>query len=156
MIFKMKKVVLAITLGVLMVNCGGEKKAASTDNLPVQSTETLDQAFKDEHNAKNSLDYEGTYRGTLPTASGEGMEVTLILTADAFSKSVSYVGKKDAAVVEQGKYTWDESGTIITLDGVDAPNQYFVSENVLFQLDTEGKTIEGDLAANYQLKKDMG
>lgn len=144
----MKKAVLAVLVAVLMVNCGGGK-TESKDNA------TVEQAVKNEHNAKNSLDYAGTYRGTLPTASGEGMEVTLILTDSTYSKSVSYVGKMTAAMVEQGKFAWDENGTVVTLNGVDAPNQYFVGENVLFQLDTEGNKIEGELADQYQLKKDL-
>lgn len=151
----MKKVVLAVLVAVLAASCGGGKKAEA-ESTPVASTPSQEQAFKDEHNAKNSLDYAGTYRGTLPTASGEGMEVTLILTDSTYSKSVSYVGKMGAAIVNQGKYVWAEDGTVVTLEGVDAPNQYFVGENVLFQLDTEGKKIEGELAELYQLKKDLG
>lgn len=151
----MKKVVLAIALAVLMVNCGGGKKAETTENVPVQSTETVDQAFKDEHNAKNSLDYQGTYKGTLPTASGEGMEVTIVLGEDTYSMSVLYVGKETKATTQEGKYIWNEAGTTVTLEGVEAPNQYFVGENVLFHLDADSNKIEGELAAQYQLKKDM-
>lgn len=152
----MKKFTLAIFVAAVMMSCGGKKAETSTgDNLPVQSKEALGQTVKDEHNAKNSLDYKGTYRGTLPTASGEGMEVTVIINDSTYYKSVSYIGKMSAAVVEEGKYTWNNEGTTITLTGSEAPNQYFVGENVLFHLDMDGKRIEGDLADMYQLHKDL-
>ena len=55
---------------------------------------------------------------------------------------------------EKGKYTWNAAGNTIILDGVkDAPNQYFVGENTLTQLDMEGNKITGDMADLYILKK---
>lgn len=49
-----------------------------------------------------------------------------------------------------GTAVWDAQGQKITLaDGT----QYLVGENQLIMLDTEGKRITGELAANYVLKK---
>lgn len=149
----MKKVVLAIAVAAIMMSCGG-KKAENADNK-VADNQTVEQKVADEHNAKNSLDYKGSYKGTLPTASGEGMEVAIVLNDDTFTKTTSYVGKKDAPVVAEGKYSWDAAGTIITLEGVDAPNKYFVAENNLIQLDLEGNKIEGELADQYKLAKEV-
>lgn len=148
----MKKVVFAIAAAAVMMSCGGNK---TENKVETPAAPAVEQSVKDEHNAKNSLDYQGTYKGTLPTASGEGMEVTVVLTADAFKKTTSYVGKKAAPEVVEGKYAWDEAGTIITLEGVDAPNKYFVAENVLFHLDADGKKIEGALADQYKLAKEV-
>ncbi len=110
----------------------------------------------DEHNAKNSLDYQGTYKGTLPTASGEGMLVTIVLKDSTYTRNTEYIGKKDNNVIEKGKYTWNAEGNTITLDGVDAkvsPSKYFVGENTLTQLDLDGNKIEGNTAELYILKK---
>jgi heat shock protein HslJ len=54
---------------------------------------------------------------------------------------------------ETGKFTWNEAGNTITLSGSAAPNQYFVGENALFHLDTDGKRIEDDLVDKYRLNK---
>lgn len=107
----------------------------------------------DGHNAKNSLDYQGTYKGNLPCADCESIETIITLTSDTYTKQIVYKGKSDKIVKETGKYIWNEAGNTITLSGSDAPNQYFVGENVLFHLDVDGKRIKGDLASKYELAK---
>ncbi|MDF5415545.1 copper resistance protein NlpE N-terminal domain-containing protein, partial [Vibrio parahaemolyticus] len=42
---------------------------------------------------------------------------------------------------------------IVTLTNEDAPNQYFVGENVLMKLDMNGEKVTGDLAQLYNLTK---
>ena len=96
----------------------------------------------------------GTYTGKIPTASGEGMIVSITLSDSTYVKSTEYVNKKNSKSEEKGKYTWNAAGNTIILDGVkDAPNQYFVGENTLTQLDMEGNKITGDMADLYILKK---
>ena len=120
-----------------------------TDTTAVDST--IVQV--DEHNAMNSLDYQGTYRGNLPCADCESIETTISLTEDSYIKETVYKGKSREVFKETGKYTWNDAGNTITLSDSEAPNQYFVGENVLFHLDAEGKRIEGDLASNYKLSR---
>jgi len=53
-----------------------------------------------------------------------------------------------------GTYSWDGAGNAIILEGIgNAPNLYFVGENMLIQLDMEGNRISGDLAERYNLRK---
>lgn len=132
----------------LLVGC--KNKAVETKP---QTAAQAGQEVVDIHHANNSLDYQGTYKGVLPAASTSGMEVTLVLGDNTYHKTVSYVGKKDKPVETSGNYTWDATGTIITLVGEELPNQYFVSENKLIHLDVDGKRITGDLANLYILKK---
>lgn len=48
----------------------------------------------------------------------------------------------------------NEAGNTITFDGLqNQPNQYFVGENTLTQLDMNGNKITGNLASNYILQK---
>lgn len=143
----MKKLfIIAAAIG-LMYSCGGNT-TKTTDATPSESTQ-----MTDDHNAKTSLDYQGTYTGKLPTASGEGMIVTIELGENTFVKKVEYVGKKDITE-EKGNYTWNSDGNTIVLEGVkDAPNKYFVGENTLTQLDMDGNKITGDTADLYILKK---
>jgi uncharacterized lipoprotein NlpE involved in copper resistance len=95
----------------------------------------------------------GTYKGTLPTASGEGMQVIITLKDNSFTKTTTYIGKKDSTSEKKGSFSWNVDGNTITLDGIDPPNQYFVGENTLIQLDMDGNRIVGDLATKYVLSK---
>ena len=117
----------------LTVSCESKKEEVVTNQT---------QEAVDEHNAKNSLDYLGTYKGTLPCADCEGIETEIILS-------------KDEKVFEElGDFTWQEDGNTMSLEGIDSePTLYFVSENKLIQLDQEGNKIEGNLAKNYELLK---
>lgn len=156
----MKKSFIVLMSVVFLASCGGnnKQKEATVEDVvvtteEVTTTSTNDAGLPDEHNALNSLDYEGTYAGLLPTASGEGMKVKVTLSDKDFTKEVEYVGKSMKPIKEKGTYIWDPTGNIITLEGIDTPNQYFVGENTLTQLDIEGNKITGDLANLYILKK---
>ncbi len=143
----MKKLFILVAAIGLLYSCGG-----NTQKTQEQTTPETAQ-FVDEHNAKNSLDYQGTYTGKVPTASGEGMLVSITLEDSTYVKKTEYVGKKEI-FEDKGKYTWNTEGNTIILDGIkDAPNQYFVGENTLTQLDMEGKKIAGELADQYILRK---
>jgi len=145
----MKKSLLI--LGIIafgFISC--KKEAEEQDELtPVDSI----IAEADKHNAMNSLDYQGTYKGNLPCADCEALETTITLAADSYTKETVYKGKSREVFKETGKYTWNASGNTITLSGSEAPNQYFVGENMLFHLDADGKRIEVDLASKYQLSR---
>lgn len=143
----MKKLLILLSTIGLLYSCGGNTQKPQEQTTP----ETAE--FLDEHNAKNSLDYQGIYTGKVPTASGEGMLVSLTLADSTYVKKTEYVGKKEI-FEDKGKYTWNAGGNTITLDGINsAPNQYFVGENTLTQLDMEGKKIAGELADQYILRK---
>jgi heat shock protein HslJ len=109
----------------------------------------------EEHNAKNSLDYIGMYKGVVPCADCEGIETTLWLDYNNFVLITNYLGKKSKAESEfRGSYIWNNEGNTIILKGIEnAPNHYFVGENYLKQLDMDRNKIEGDLAEKYMLQK---
>lgn len=109
----------------------------------------------DEHNSRNSVDWMGTYLGTLPCADCAGIETTVTLRANgSFTRESVYVGRSAEPVFETGTFTWDDAGQIVLLDPETGPGQqYFVGENVLFQLDRNGQRITGDLADRYRLRK---
>lgn len=110
--------------------------------------------FFDEHNARNSLDYAGTYAGVLPCADCEGIAVEIRIFYDgSFQKTMQYHGKSDDVFEFFGEYRWNDAGNTISLIGLEAPNQYFVAEERLIQLDIKGQRISGDLADRYVLKK---
>ena len=106
------------------------------------------------HNSRDSLDWAGTYAGLIPSASGMGIEVRLTLISDgAYVLNYHYVGRDNPDFSSTGIFTWDRAGNVITLDSNTGPLQYQVGENMLRQLDMEGKVITGNLADMYILRK---
>lgn len=138
----MKKNILVLGWAVLsMVSCSTTKVGHT--QLP------------DMHTSQNALSYDGIYRGVLPCADCEGIKTTLYLMRDNTFKQVSeYMGKEGSAFETTGTFTWDKTGSIITLKEKDgSTSQYQVGEDVLTMLDQEGKAITGALAKNYILTK---
>lgn len=111
--------------------------------------------ISDKHNASNSLDWAGTYRGTLPCADCEGIATELTLNQDnTYWLKTSYLGKGVSEFEEKGTFSWNEAGNTITLSGAkNKPSQYFVAENKVIQFDMAGNKITGSLSENYILKK---
>lgn len=146
-----KGIILLFSLALLSCN-NKSQQAEQADSNTLQGIDTA-TVVSDEHNAMNSLDYKGVYKGVLPTASGSGMEVMIQLADSTYDKKVLYVGKGDKPFYTKGAYSWNKEGNTITLQGEDKPNQYFVGENTLTQLDVDGNKIKGEIEEEYILRK---
>lgn len=134
------------------------KKESSVEEIKVSvaaiNSDTIVKSST--HNASNALDWQGTYEGILPCADCEGIATSIQLKSDmTYILKVSYLGeKKSTSSEKKGKFLWKSDGVGIMLEGLDnAPNQYMIGENKLFQLDNQGKRIQGNLASNYELLK---
>lgn len=127
-----------------------EEGATDRDEVSIQSGLATGS-----HNSRNSLDWNGVYEGTLPCADCEGIETSITLMDElTFTRSRIYLEKDDQIYSDQGKFTWDDQGSVITLTAEDGSTQsYQVGENVLFYLDRDGNRIEGELAERYRLEK---
>jgi len=153
----MKKMMWIMAFAVVLFGCSqkGQKETESqTASNTVEQTQSNNQA--DSHSANVSLDYWGTYKGVLPCPDCDGIDVEIVLEeGNTFVSKSKYIGKGDGTIIEEkGSFTWNKEGNTITLAGVkNIPNQYFVGENQLFQLDAEGKRITGEQAGNYILRK---
>lgn len=110
-------------------------------------------AHPDEHTSQNSVDWMGTYKGTVPCADCPGIETEVKLYQDeTFSYKATYQDR-NLTVADTGKFMWHDNGSVVHLKGKDTDTKYKVGENILIQLDTEGKEITGTLAEDYKLKK---
>ncbi|ANW95688.1 hypothetical protein AXE80_05085 [Wenyingzhuangia fucanilytica] len=110
----------------------------------------FNSSFLDEHNSKNSLDWGGTYTGTIPCADCEGIQTKISIHSDlTYTKEVKYLGKSDELITEKGKFDWDEIGSNIIID----ETSYMVGENTLIQLNKQKENIKGALATQYVLSK---
>lgn len=158
----MKKQILILSLCISIMTwaCNSETKQKKLTDSTMQpdgiDTIAVDKVpGYDTHNAQNSLDWEGNYKGMTPCADCEGIETELTLARDmTFVIKTRYKGKSDKFLEETGRFKWDDKGSNITLEGLkDRPTQFFVGENTLTQLDMNGQKINGELAEMYILKK---
>lgn len=130
-------------------------------NKDIETTETTSEELSPAPDAaatsQNSLDWDGTYQGTIPCADCDGIATALTVNQDlTFTHRSKYLGKSDSIYISTGSFKWNESGSDITLVESDGHTKQFkVGENQLFMLDQEGHRITGDLAKHYTLKKDM-
>lgn len=109
-------------------------------------------SFDTAHNSRNSIDWEGVYRGRLPCADCEGIETIIVLTDDEQYRTwFRYLGKSTTIISAQGQFSWNDAGNTIML--MDTHVQYFVGENRLIHLARDGSTITGSMAEAYVLTK---
>lgn len=156
-----KQILMLATASIFLWSCTNETKkttdadsTAKTEN-PDSTLSTENKTTSDGHNARTSLDWNGTYKGVLPCADCEGIQTELTLNQDmSFVLKKNYMGKDTKFPQDKGTFQWDSTGSKVELIGLkDQPNTYFVGENKLIQLDMEGKEITGTLADKYVLKK---
>lgn len=129
----MKKLIY-LSLILIWASCkAGEVK---TSNNP-----TLDPA----HNSRNSVDWQGTYRGVAlsPVEDGIRTELSLSDKGSSYEISVQYVGKDTPVLHYQGVYTWINHDGAIQLLGLPFPfpDIWRVGENRLNPLVKEGENM---------------
>lgn len=149
------KQLLLISLSLLILaGCNSAKKSENSES---ESKSEQTEAIADTHNARNSLDYYGTYEGVTPCADCEGIKVTVTLNKDdTFILKNVYLKNGEEILPSEytGEFSWDDTGFKITLNGVEeAPSQFFVGEGSLTILDREGNKIDTVLAEHYVLKQ---
>jgi len=116
-------------------------------------------AIETYHNSRNSLTWWGVYEGTVPSASGYGIDVRITLNRDyTFELRYEYLGRDDGVFTAEGTFQWNDEGSGIRLEGRDGspfryPHFYQVGETFLRQLDTEGNPVTGKLGELYVLRK---
>lgn len=132
----------AILCAALLGCAASTEPQSSTEALPIGDT------------SRTSLDWAGVYSGTLPCADCPGIRTRIELRDDGtFSRSVLYLERDDRPRTDTGRFTWDDSGSRITLGEGRSAQRFQVGENVLFHLDQDGQRITGNLAAAYRLEK---
>ena len=107
------------------------------------------------HSARNSLDWQGLYVGTLPCASCPGIytEVQLLgKRSYRLSESAQHKGES-STWVKRGRFAWNSRGNSIRMGQGSEQRQFWVQENALEQLAQNGSRITGALAPHYRLAK---
>lgn len=107
--------------------------------------------------AETSLDWAGKYKGVLPCADCEGIEMELELKSDkTYELTEEYLGKgKGNKFKTKGAFSFDaKNPSVITLDQAADKRKFFIGENFAEVRDIEtGEAIETQL--NYKLDKEL-
>lgn len=148
-----RKFLLLVTLSTVFFGCQKQTESQSSAQDSIAKMDSIVEEAA--HNAKKSMDYIGTYKGVLPCADCEGLETVLCINENnTYKLQTRYLGKGDKVFEQKGTFSWDDKGIKIILNDIEnAPNQYFVGENKVTQLDMSGKLITGKSALQYVLSK---
>ncbi|MDR1876871.1 MAG: copper resistance protein NlpE [Flavobacteriaceae bacterium] len=144
-----KKIFLVAFITVLTIGC--DKKQAQ--NIE-KSQGVVTDSTAGTHNAQNSSDITGTYKGIMPCADCAGIETQITLeNNNNYTLTTRYLGKGEEKPFEsKGKYTWNDTKDRIILDADKI--EYKVEEGKLIHLDEDGNIITGELAPYYVLVKE--
>lgn len=111
-----------------------------------------EEAISDGHDASNALDYQGTYRGTIPGADCPGIDVTLEVRKNGtFYLKYDYL-ERNTSFENTGKYRVD-GNYLITVGNKNDTTYYKLEENRIRLLDGDRNVITGKLEQHYILKK---
>lgn len=107
------------------------------------------------HNAKNSLDWQGLYVGTLPCASCPGFYTEVqLLGKRSYRISETAEDKGEFSTwIKRGRFAWNAGGRSIRMGQGSEQRQFLVQENALEQLALNGSRVTGALAPHYRLAK---
>ena len=143
----MKKIFLLLTLLIIQTSCQKKTEKDTHFKDPIARIGIL--------NAKNTINFEGTYKGILPCADCEGIEMMISLNENkTYAVKSQYIGKGNKIFEQRGTFSWNKEGSVVIFDNIEnAPNQYAVGKNTITQLDMTGKLINGNLANKYILTK---
>lgn len=122
------------------------------DSLTSHAESHGEHEMTDMHNSQNSLDWAGTYEGTLPCADCPGIKTVILLNNDnTFTIVSEYIDRK-LKVEDKGEVMWHD-GTVVHLKGKETDIKLKVGENQLFYLDQDGNEVDGALKEHYILHK---
>lgn len=147
----MKKIFLiAAVAGLFFASCNSTKEESL-----INTGEQTDGQVIDMSNAKNSINYLGTYKGVVPCADCEGIETVITLNPDeSYNIKETYLGKSANSFEDVGSFDWMEDGNRLRLEDTDSNIRFFtVSERKLVMLDRDGNPIESVNDKNYELIK---
>ncbi|SIT20794.1 Uncharacterized lipoprotein NlpE involved in copper resistance [Chryseobacterium ureilyticum] len=159
---KNKIFILGIGAALFLASCS-KKEATETSGSTTDSATALPSTLSDSivkatpsaagDTSENALDWNGTYEAVVPCADCSGIKTSLTLNDDkTFNITEEYLDR-NSKNNDKGTFSWDSTGSIITLKGKTANYKYKVGENILIQLDMDGKEIDGPNKDLYVFKK---
>lgn len=158
---KLLFIIPAFAIGLTACSKPTHNASEDVQNTPqVQAATKNDAAMPtvdSEHNTQNSVDWHGVYTGLFPCADCSGIKTHLKLNPDnSYELIEKYEGKGDGKETKvQGKFSFDDTGSIITLDKNAEERKFFVGEGFIeARAIGTGEKIESPLADHYKLNKE--
>ena len=153
------KSIYILSLFALMTLTGCKREIKTTDEPTPEPAQTItdspDSQIPVGDNSQNSLDWSGTYIGTLPCGDCPGIKTVLKINDDnTYEISSVYLDKKSEPVTARGTFAWDDTGSIITLDADGDHLKFKIQEGSVKQLDKFGDDKQGPNKDSYILKKE--
>ena len=125
-------------LAITLTGCQNETKTSAAEELGIE-------------NAKDSINWVGTYEGTLPCEDCAGIETALVLNEDGtYELSENYIDGEE--LNSDGSFTWLEDNATIEIDG-DTSRLFVVGDGTVYALDLDGHLVTGEMEGNYELTK---
>ena len=104
-----KEIILIMMFVVAFASCNTGKQSGNSGNKSEGEIE-MSAEFIAEHSSRSAVDWAGVYKGMIPCADCEGIDVEIQLNEDNSYKMVmNYLGK-NATFNDQGFFEWDETG----------------------------------------------
>lgn len=146
---------------VLLSSCGSKKSEkeellfeTQNPNQIVSQEDPTSAKIPLGDTSKTSLDWDGTYVGTVPCADCSGIKTKLTLTNEStYTLEEEFLNENKKNVVD-GTFTWDDKGSEVILDDKGKSQRFKVGENKLIKLDKEEKPIGGKRTNDYTLLKE--
>ena len=146
---KKMNLTLAAALLISMAACTNspKKEAATTDPATTAAVATATDTT-------TTLVMIGTFEGTLPAASSEGIRTSLTVNADStYSYKQEYIGEKDANFETNGVYHLIGKDLIQLVTPSSGEKTYYKRVKTGYMLsDSLGTVNQGELAEHYILK----
>lgn len=143
-----KTLFIVLVSGFTILACTNKETKTYQTSEPENTMEV-----NDGHNAQNSLDWAGTYEGTLPCADCPGIKTAITLKEDGTYQYVAEYLERNTTINTSGDIMWHDNGSVIHLKSNDIDVKLKVVENGLIGLDTDGKEMTGASKDLYNYKK---
>lgn len=140
---------------IIFSSCKDESKTDNTFNE--QKEKVNEEQQMDGHTSINTLDWEGTYAGTIPCDDCDGIFTELTLNNDNtfIMHTTKMLNDKQTKSSQEGLYKWDESGSTVILGKTGFTSMYKVAENKLILLDKDASEFPESETKNYTLIKKL-
>ena len=155
----MKNKILILAFSTLLItSCNKKVDDTKIETTTAETEIKTDSTIAVGDNSQNSLDWNGTYKGTIPCADCEGIAMEIKLNKDlTFTSKSVYLGKEKNEFNENGAFSWNKEGSgITTISQNKTTTMYKVGENKLIILNSEGKeNSDSKMADMYILNKEI-
>ena len=158
----MIKSLLYILVLFCILSCKDDKESSETNETTTKSeweiaSDKIPEII-DEHNSKNSLDWDGVYSGVLPCDNCDGIDTRITLRKnETYQLVLRYAGipeKEGKDFISEGEFSWEDNGANILFKGDQVDFQKFkVGERFLMPLDNTGVELKAVPGNNFKLLK---